>query len=140
MLNVAPGTEIPEHELVFTASRSSGPGGQHVNTASTRVTLWFDVPGSTALSEAQKARVLHRLAGRIGRDGRLQVSASSERSQKANLEEARERMAWLLAWALARQRPRRPTAPSRAARERRLAAKKLQAVKKGRRKGPAGEE
>jgi ribosome-associated protein len=118
------GLVIPAAELVERFSRSSGPGGQSVNTADSRVELEYDVAGSTALSAPQRDRALANLASRL-LDGRLVVDASEHRSQHRNRVAARERLADLLRAALAPPPPaRRPTRPSRRARQRRLDAKR----------------
>lgn len=115
---------VPERELRWRFSRSSGPGGQSVNTADSRVELSLDLTTTTALGPIQRARALDRLSSRLV-DGVLTVAASEERSQMRNREAARERMATILAKAIAPPpRPRRPTAPSKAAKERRLAEKR----------------
>jgi ribosome-associated protein len=119
--------EIPERELRWRFSRSSGPGGQSVNTADSRVELSYDVSSSSALGPVQRARALERLAGRLV-DGVLTIAASEERSQLRNREAARERLARVLAEAVAPPPPRRrPTKPSRRAVERRLESKRLRA-------------
>ncbi|HUU22646.1 MAG TPA: alternative ribosome rescue aminoacyl-tRNA hydrolase ArfB [Phycisphaerae bacterium] len=123
-LKVDERVEIPGDELWFVASRAGGPGGQHVNKTSSRVTLLWDVERSRALDPVQRARVLRRLQGRISRDGILRVSADDERSQHRNRESARERLGALVAWALARRKRRLPTGPTRAARERRCDEKR----------------
>ncbi len=116
--------QIPERELGWRFSRSSGPGGQGVNTTDSRVELIFDVTASTSLTEQQRARVLERLSTRLV-DGVLTVVASEYRSQLRNREAARSRLTAMLRDALAPDPPtRRPTRPSRAARERRLADKR----------------
>jgi len=121
---------IPAAELHERFSRSSGPGGQSVNTADSRVELSFDVERSSALPEWARARALERLAGRLT-GGVLTVAASEQRSQLANRQAARARLAALLREAVAPpQRPRVPTRPSRAANERRLEAKRSRAVVK----------
>jgi ribosome-associated protein len=118
---------VPDRELRWRFSRSSGPGGQSVNTADSRVQLSFDVATSSAFGPVQRARALRRLEGRLV-DGVLTISASQERSQLRNREAAQERLASLLAEAIAPPpRARRPTKPSRAAVERRLADKKRRA-------------
>ncbi|PZS12522.1 MAG: aminoacyl-tRNA hydrolase [Pseudonocardiales bacterium] len=115
---------MPEAELGWRFSRSSGPGGQGVNTTDSRVELIFDVAASTALTEQQRARVLQRLSNRLV-NGVLTVVASEYRSQLRNREAARARLDAMLRAALAPDPPtRRPTRPSRAARERRLADKR----------------
>ncbi|MCW3842191.1 alternative ribosome rescue aminoacyl-tRNA hydrolase ArfB [Micromonospora yasonensis] len=121
---------VPAAELRERFSRSSGPGGQGVNTTDSRVELSFDLAGSPSLPEPLRARALDRLAGRLV-DGVLTVAASEHRAQLANREAARERMAALLRAAVAPPaKPRRPTRPSRAAKERRLAEKKRQSQRK----------
>jgi ribosome-associated protein len=121
---------IPERELGWRFSRSGGPGGQGVNTTDSRVELLFDVAASTTLTEQQRARVLQRLSNRLV-DGVLTVVASEYRSQLRNREAARARLAAMLRAALAPDPPaRRPTRPSRAARERRLADKRRRMLTK----------
>ncbi|MGH3915513.1 MAG: alternative ribosome rescue aminoacyl-tRNA hydrolase ArfB [Pseudonocardiaceae bacterium] len=114
---------IPEAELRWRFSRASGPGGQGVNTTDSRVELVFDVHASSAFTDRERARVLQRLSGRMV-EGVLTVVASEHRSQLRNRDAARIRLAALLRAALAPDPPRRrPTRPSRAARERRLGDK-----------------
>ena len=125
---------IPGSELHERFSRSSGPGGQSVNTADSRVELSFDVARSSVLPDWARARITERLAGRLA-GGVLTVAASEQRSQLANRQAARARLAALLREAVAPpQRPRVPTRPSRASNERRLEAKRNRgAIKRGRR-------
>jgi ribosome-associated protein len=125
---------IPGRELRERFSRSSGPGGQSVNTADSRVELSFDVEHSSALPDWARARAAERLAGRLV-DGVLTVTASEQRSQLANRQGARARLAALIRDAIAPpQRPRVPTRPRRGAQERRLEAKRRRAsVKRARR-------
>ena len=125
---------IPATELHERFSRSSGPGGQSVNTTDSRVELSFDVQHSAVFTEWARARALERLSGRLT-GGVLTVVASEQRSQLANRQAARARLAALLRNAIAPpQRPRVPTRPSRAANERRLEAKRNRsAVKRTRR-------
>jgi ribosome-associated protein len=125
---------IPGSELHERFSRSSGPGGQSVNTADSRVELSFDVGRSSALPEWARARVAERLAGRLT-GGVLTVAASEQRSQLANRQGARVRLAALLRDAVAPpRRPRVPTRPGRRANERRLEAKRNRgAIKRARR-------
>jgi ribosome-associated protein len=118
------GAVIPEQELSWRFSRSSGPGGQSVNTTDSRVELSYDLAGSDALGPVLKERALRTLADRLV-DGVITVTASEHRSQLRNRQTAASRLAALLTAATAPPRaPRRPTRPSRAARERRLAAKR----------------
>ena len=117
---------IPGGELHERFSRSSGPGGQGVNTADSRVELSFDVANSAALPGWARDRALERLAGRLA-GGVLTIAASEQRSQLANRQAARARLAALLRDAVAPpQRPRIPTRPTRASNERRLEAKHRQ--------------
>ncbi|SDL17540.1 alternative ribosome rescue aminoacyl-tRNA hydrolase ArfB [Streptomyces indicus] len=124
---------LPEAELMWRFSRSSGPGGQHVNTSDSQVELRFDVANTKALPEVWKERALERLASRLV-DGVLSVRASEHRSQWRNREMAATRMAALLAEATAPPpRPRRPTRIPRGINERRLREKKARSeTKRGR--------
>lgn len=125
---------IPERELRWRFSRSSGPGGQSVNTTDSRVELSWDLAGSEALGPVQRARALQALSGRLT-DGVLTVTASARRSQLQNREAAQERLADLVRRALAPPPPkRRTTKPSRAAVERRIAEKKRRSETKRRRR------
>lgn len=121
---------IPAGELRERFSRSSGPGGQGVNTTDSRVELSFDLAGSPSLPEDLRVRALERLAARLV-DGVVTITASEHRAQLANREAARERLAELLREALAPPpAPRRPTRPSRAAKQRRLDEKKRRSRRK----------
>ena len=121
---------IPATDLSWTASRSSGPGGQHVNKVATKVTLRFHLPQTQALSPRQKSR-LRKLAGRrLDADGNLLVSAQAERSQRRNLERARQSLRRLVLRALVDDKPRVPTKPSRASKRRRLDDKRRRAQRK----------
>lgn len=123
-LRVNSALTIPESELSWRFSRSSGPGGQGVNTADSRAELVWDAANSAALSTLQRERLLSRLEGRLV-DGVLTIAASEHRAQMRNRDAARDRLAALVADALRPPaEPRRPTKPSRGAKERRLAAKK----------------
>ena len=123
-LRIRGGLAIPESELVWRFSRSSGPGGQSVNTTDSRVELLLDVAGSPSLSESLRARAVARLAGRLT-DGVLSVTSSEHRSQLRNREEAQRRMAAILAEAIAPPpRARRPTKPTRGSVDRRIAGKR----------------
>jgi ribosome-associated protein len=129
--------EIPDAELVERFSRSSGPGGQSVNTTDSRVELSWDIAGSAALDDRQRERLLDRLAGRLV-DGVLTIAASEHRSQLRNREAARARLRHLIATALEPPSPpRRATRPSRAAKARRVEAKRRRGdIKAGRRRPP----
>ncbi|MEU4568396.1 alternative ribosome rescue aminoacyl-tRNA hydrolase ArfB [Micromonospora sp. NPDC023956] len=123
-LRVTDRLTVPGGELRERFSRSSGPGGQGVNTTDSRVELSFDLAASPSLPSHLRERALQRLAGRLV-DGVLTVAASEHRAQLANREAARERMAALLREAVAAPPPpRRPTRPSRGAKQRRLDEKK----------------
>jgi ribosome-associated protein len=129
---------IPAGELNERFSRSSGPGGQSVNTADTRVELSFDIGRSGSLSEPARERALNRLGSRLS-DGVLTVTASEQRSQLMNRQAARARLAELLREALAPPpRPRVPTKPSRTARERRMQDKRRRAETKRNRRFSGG--
>jgi ribosome-associated protein len=115
-------------ELRWRFSRSGGPGGQHANTSDTRAEVVFDVAGSPSLGPRQRQRLLERLGPEV------RVVASDERSQARNRALALDRLKDRLAEGLRVERPRRPTKPSAAARERRLEAKRRRSdVKRGRR-------
>ncbi|MCA1673173.1 MAG: aminoacyl-tRNA hydrolase [Actinobacteria bacterium] len=129
-LPIGGSVSIPEAELKWRFSRASGPGGQGVNTTDSRVELIFDVVASAAFTEHQRARVLARLSARMVH-GVLTVVATEHRSQLRNREAVRARLTAMLADALAPDPPvRRPTRPSRAARERRLADKRHRTLTK----------
>ena len=115
---------IPEDELLFTASRSSGSGGQNVNKVNTRITLWFDVFKSPSLSEEEKRLILYKLPTRINKAGWLWINAQQTRSQAGNRELARQRFIELLAQALVQPRFRKKTRIPRRVREERIADKK----------------
>jgi len=136
-LEVNPRVRIPGWELVFTASRSAGPGGQHANKTSSRVTLHWSVKDTSALSDYQKTRVLKRIEARLTQDGVLQIHVEDTRSQHRNKEMARERLKALLLDALKIQKRRKPTKPSKASKRRRVDNKKSRgSLKKLRQKPP----
>jgi ribosome-associated protein len=129
---------IPAAELRERFSRSSGPGGQSVNTTDSRAELSFDIARSPSLPERERNRALARLAPRLT-DGVVTVAAETERSQLMNREAARARLAALLRGAIAPPPPPRvPTKPSRGARERRLADKRRRGQTKRDRRFPEG--
>jgi ribosome-associated protein len=131
---------IPASELHERFSRSSGPGGQSVNTTDSRAELSFDVLRSPSLPEWARSRATERLGGRLA-DGVLTVAASQERSQLMNRQAARARLAAVLHDAIAPpQRPRVPTKPSRGARERRLTGKRRRAETKRNRRYQPGDQ
>src|SRR5215813_14416991 len=122
-LHITETVTIPPAELHFQFSRSSGPGGQHVNRTASQVELTFDVLNSPSLDEAQRARVLHKLKSYIDTRGVLHLASQTTRSQHRNRAEVVERFTPLLQRALYVPKRRIPTRPSAAAEERRLAAK-----------------
>lgn len=125
---------IPASEIEFRFSRSSGPGGQHVQRSDTRVELLFDVGQSPSLSDQQRARILSRLGNQIDSEGILRVVSSATRSQLENREEAVRRFQALLASALRERKRRLATKPSAAAREARLSEKKVRSKHKASRR------
>ncbi|MEM6793528.1 MAG: alternative ribosome rescue aminoacyl-tRNA hydrolase ArfB [Acidobacteriota bacterium] len=132
-MRLSPQLVIPERELRFEASRGGGPGGQHVNTSSTRVTVLFDVMASPSLDDGQKARIAERLRHRMSKAGVVSVSSHGERSQLMNRRSAEERLRELLQEALQVPVERRATRVPRRSRVRRLVNKKRRSgVKAGR--------
>jgi ribosome-associated protein len=139
LLNIDDLLFLPRAELTFRASRSGGPGGQHVNTSSTRVELVWNVAESPSLTEAQRARIQKKLANRINAAGELLLAEGGSRSQHQNREAVIERLQELLSEAMHIPKPRRKTKPSRASREKRLQQKKQRSeIKKQR--GPIGQD
>lgn len=130
LLDINAEVSIPWSELSFRFSRSSGPGGQHVQKTSTRVELLFDVEGSPSLTESQRAQVRARLSGYIDSSGVLHLVAQSERSQIRNREEVVQRFQDLLAKALKPRKRRRPTRPTAQSKEKRLRRKKMRSETK----------
>lgn len=137
MIEITPHFSLPENEVSFDFVRASGPGGQNVNKVASAVQLRFDVANSPSLSEAVKKR-LARLAGsRMTREGVLVIEAKSHRTQEQNRGAAVERLAELIRRALEKPKKRKPTRPSKTAREKRLQEKKRRGeLKRQRRKGP----
>ena len=133
-LEIVPDLRLPLSELDYQASRSGGPGGQHVNTSSTRIEVWWDVAQSPSLSEDQRARLLERLAPRLDSTGRLRLVSSGSRSQLRNREDVTERLRSVVASALAVRKRRKPTRPSRASKAARLEDKRRRAMTKERRR------
>ena len=132
-LDIGRGVVIPLAEVELRTSRSSGPGGQHANVTASRVEASFDVAASSSLSDAARARLLERLGARVN------AVAQDERSQLRNRALAIERLRQRIADALYEPVPRRPTRPGRAARERRLQAKRSQSERKQARRPPEGD-
>ena len=133
-LAIRPGVAIPLAEIELRTSRSSGPGGQHANVTASRVEAVFDVNASSALTDAQKARI----AGRLG--PRVTAAAQDTRSQLRNRELALARLAHRLGAALEVRRPRRATRPSASAKRRRVDAKKQRRDVKRARRRPRAED
>ena len=122
--------QIPLSELDFRFSRSGGPGGQHVNRTETRVELLFDVAQSASLTDAQRERLLKKLASKLDQNGVLHIISSATRSQTDNREDVIARFEHLLRRALAPEKPRLPTRPTRAARQERLNEKRKRSQQK----------
>lgn len=120
-------------------SRSGGPGGQNVNKVNTKVTLRIPV-NDLGLTEEEHARLADRLAGRLNADGELVIHSADTRSQGTNRDIALQRAARLIEEALKTPRRRRPTKPSKAARERRLDAKRRRSLRKHQRKRPSRDD
>jgi ribosome-associated protein len=128
-LRIRDGLSVPMADIEVRASRSSGPGGQHANVTASRIEASFDVRASTALSDAQKARIMAKLGPRVT------AVAQDARSQARNRELALERLAGRLRDALHVPRPRTKTRPTAASRRRRIDDKRRRAeIKRGRRR------
>jgi ribosome-associated protein len=140
VLQITSGLSLPLSELEYQASRSGGPGGQHVNTSSTRIEVWWDVAGSPTLTPEQRAQLLERLRTRLDSTGRLRLVSSGSRSQLRNREDVTARLQSVVAAALAVRKKRKPTRPSRAAKAARLEAKRRRAATKQRRRSPPAED
>ncbi len=121
---------IPARDLAWTASRSSGPGGQNVNKVNTKIDLRFDLAGTAALTSAEKGRLRALAGSRLDSDGKVLIVSQATATQSRNIEDARERLQALVAQALVRPKTRRPTKPSRGSKERRLDAKKRNSERK----------
>ncbi|MEE8164385.1 MAG: alternative ribosome rescue aminoacyl-tRNA hydrolase ArfB [Myxococcota bacterium] len=134
------GNRIPAKEIVELASRSSGPGGQHVNTSSTRVTLRWNLLTTRGLRADARARAEARLRPKLNRVGILTVHAGRHRSRARNRALARQRLQELVAEALRQPPPRRPTRPSSGSKSRRLDAKRRRGQIKARRRLRPGED
>jgi ribosome-associated protein len=121
---------IPLEEIEISFTRSSGPGGQHVNKTSTQAELSFDLEHSPSIDEQDRAWLLTRLATRIDSSGKLHVNSQSYRSQLRNKEAALEKLASLIGNAMERPKTRKKTRPTKSAKETRLHSKKLAGEKK----------
>jgi ribosome-associated protein len=122
-LRISDNLEIPKEDLSYETMRSGGPGGQHANTSDTRVRLRFDLEGCKVLNRAVKNRIRTLHSGRLTSEGELLLTVSTNRSQRRNLELAREKLAEIISDALVAPKKRKPTRPGRGARERRLSSK-----------------
>jgi ribosome-associated protein len=125
--------QIPPGELLWTAARSSGPGGQNVNKVASKIELRFDVPGTHALDEATKQRLRTIARSRLDAEGWLLITSQLTRDQGRNLEDARQKLRELILRALERPTPRRPTRPTRASQERRVNQKRQRGSTKAQR-------
>jgi len=130
VVRITRSTAVPLREIRYEFTPAGGPGGQHVNRSSTRVTLCFDLGASAALSDVQKARLRRALPGRISREGVLRVTCGRRRSQMQNRDEVLARFQRLLQDALRQGKRRKRTRPTRASKERRLRDKKARAARK----------
>ena len=139
-LVVTPELRIPRAELEYRASRSGGPGGQHVNTSSTRIEVWWDVAASAVLDDAQRERLLARLATRLDGAGRLRLVSGATRSQLKNRVEVTARLVEMVAKALHVPKPRKKTRPSKAAKAARLEDKRRRSSLKASRRRTGRDE
>ncbi|HEY3934041.1 MAG TPA: alternative ribosome rescue aminoacyl-tRNA hydrolase ArfB [Gemmatimonadales bacterium] len=130
---------IPRDELLLRASRSGGPGGQHVNTSSSRIELVWDVATSPSLDETQRSRLLSKLASRLDSDGQLRLVAQDERSQLRNREAVLQRFREVIAAALVVPRARKRTRVPRQAKRARLDSKRKRGALKRERQRPTEE-
>ena len=135
-LDVNGSVSIPRAELTVRATRSGGPGGQHVNTSSTRIEVVWNIDRTTALDDAQRARARERLGARVDAEGNVRVVASDSRSQRRNREEAEVRLAGLIRRALHVPKPRRKTRPTASSVATRLDDKRRRARLKAERRRP----
>jgi len=126
--------QIPENELEFKISRSSGPGGQNVNKLNTKVAVNFDIENSGALNTEQKEIILRKLGYRLTKDKKLIVVSQQFRTQRANRDYAVEKLEGLIENALKKAKTRRSTRPTRSAVEKRLKSKKMKSLLKRQRR------
>ncbi|MFZ0282689.1 MAG: alternative ribosome rescue aminoacyl-tRNA hydrolase ArfB [Bacteroidales bacterium] len=127
---------IPASELIFSSSRSSGPGGQNVNKVNTKVELRLKIRASAAFTEEERELICQKLKNKINLDGELIVTSQSERSQLKNREKATEKLFRLIAGALTEKTPRRSTNPSRRSKQERLEEKRKRSLIKRSRQEP----
>ncbi len=138
-LAIPGGLALPRSELLLRATRSSGPGGQHVNTSSSRIELVWDIPASPSLNAQQRALLLERLASRVDSRGRLRLVAQEERSQLRNREAVVARFSDIVARALVVPKRRKRTRPPAASRRARLETKRRRSTIKRDRQRPVDE-
>ncbi|HLT82556.1 MAG TPA: alternative ribosome rescue aminoacyl-tRNA hydrolase ArfB [Cyclobacteriaceae bacterium] len=134
-MKTAPDASKLSPELRFTTSRSGGPGGQHVNKVSTKVTLKFDVRNSNLLTPEEKEIIEDRLRSKLTADGVLVLSSQEKRSQLANRENVIAKFDRVMSRAFAIRKKRKATKPTKASKEKRLQEKKMRAEKKRYRRG-----
>jgi ribosome-associated protein len=132
-IELSHGISIPLSEIEFRFVRSSGPGGQHVNKTSTQAQIRFDLLNSPSIPESERHWMMKRLATKLDSDGGLQVSSQEYRSQLRNKEDAIEKLTLMLNAALERPKKRKPTRPTRGAKESRIRSKKLHGERKAER-------
>ncbi len=131
---------IPRTELDVRATRSGGPGGQHVNTSSTKIELRWQPASSVALSEVQRERLLTNLAGKLDTDGWLRLTASEHRSQLQNRDAAEARLVAMIKGALVVPKVRRATKPTYTSKVKRLESKSQRSAVKANRRRPTRDE
>ena len=136
MIQINSKIEISDSELIFTTSRSSGPGGQNVNKLNTRVALYFNIVASGAFSDIQKSRILKKLASRTSKAGLIRVVSQKHRTQRANRNAAVERLVDLLQAALKTNPLRKKTKVSFSEKQKRLTEKKQHSLLKKQRTSP----
>jgi ribosome-associated protein len=134
VIRVTEMVSIPRSELTVRATRSGGPGGQHVNTSSTRIEITWDITRTRALTDDQRIHAVRRLGARVSDEGTVRVVASDSRSQRQNREHAESRLGDLIRRALAVPKPRKRTRVPRGAVEARLQSKRKQGDRKRQRR------